>query len=159
MHVCSFTLFCRLIQPSSAFLLMCASARLFQCARCCAQTFICSLCDRGNRYCSKSCSGHARRESLRRANRKYAYTRKGKHTNAERQRRYRQRKTQKVTDQGSKPTPSPVSLPLLVNTPVLKVFSSVVAQSLNRVCHFCFACISPFIRNDFFHRSYRHQRW
>ena len=159
MHTCSVALQDRLIQPSSAFLLMCASARLFQCALCYTQTLICSLCDRGHQYCSASCSGKARRESLRRANRKYAQSRHGKHHNAERQRRYRLRKIRKVTDQGSKPTPPPVSLPLLVSTPGLKGFAPVVARSLSQVCHFCLARISRFLRNDFLHRSYRHQRW
>ena len=138
---------------------MCASSRLFQCARCSAQTFICSYCDRGNQYCSKTCSDQARRDSLRRANRKYAKTRKGKHKNAERQRRHRRNKTEKVTDQGSTPTSPAVSLPLLVNTPVLKAFWPVFAQSLSRICHFCFAAIGDFVRNDFLHRAYRHQRW
>lgn len=159
MHRLSVALGAPLIQPSSAFLLMCASARLFQCARCCAQTFICRLCDCGHQYCSESCSGQARRDSLRRANRKYAQTRKGKHNNAERQRRYRQRKNQKVTDQGSQPAPLSVSLPLLVNTPVRKSFLPVVARSLSQFCHFCLAGISRFLRNDFLHRSYRHPRW
>ena len=138
---------------------MCASARLFQCSRCAAQTFICSFCDRGNQYCSEACSQLARRESLRRANRKYAKTRKGKHNNAERQRRYRQRHTQKVTDRGSLPERPPVSLPVLVKTPVLNGFLPVIARSLSRICHFCFARISEFVRHDFLHRSYRHPRW
>ena len=158
MHTCSVALQDRLIQPSSAFLLMCASARLFQCALCYTQTLICSLCDRGHQYCSASCSGKARRESLRRANRKYAQSRNGKHHNAERQRRYRLRKIRKVTDQGSKPTPPPVSLPLLMNTPGLNVFAPVVARPLSRFWQFCLAGISRFLRNDFLHRSYRHQR-
>jgi hypothetical protein len=139
-------------------MLMCASARLFQCARCSAQTFICRLCDRGNRYCSAACSEQARRASHNRANRKYARTRKGRHNNAERQRRYRQRQRKKVTDQGSPPKAALVSFPLLVNTPVLSAFLPVVAQSLSRICHFCFVRISDFVRNDFLHRSTRHRR-
>jgi hypothetical protein len=137
---------------------MCASARLFQCYRCFAQTFICRLCDRGNRYCSSACSKQARRDSHNRANRKYAQTRKGKHNNAERQRRYRERQRQKVTDQGSPPEAALVSRPLLVNTPVLRAFLPVVAQPLSRICHFCSAGISDFVRSDFLQHSSRHRR-
>ncbi len=136
---------------------MCTTARLFQCARCFCQTLICRFCDRGNQYCSAACSSKARRDSHKRANRKYAQTRKGKHQNADRQRRYRQRQTQKVTDQGSTPKATLVSLPLLVSRPVLRPYLPDVAQSLNRVCHFCLTNISPLIRNGFLYRSTRHR--
>ena len=138
---------------------MCTTARLFQCARCFCQTLICSLCDRGNQYCSKACSYQARHDSHKRANRKYAQTRKGKHHNAKRQQRYRQRQTQKVTDQGSAPKAALVSLSGLVNKPVLRPCLPVVAQSLSRVCHFCSTRISELIRNDFLYRSIKHRRW
>ena len=135
------------------------STRLFQCTLCHCQTLICSHCDHGNQYCSPDCSRKARRKSLRRANQKYSRTRKGRHNNAERQRRFRQRKTEKVTDQGSGPTVVPVLLPLLVKTPVLNTLFPVIARSLSRICHFCLARISDFIRNDFLHRQTIHRRW
>jgi hypothetical protein len=46
----------------------------------------------------------------------------------------------------------------LVNTPVLRAFLPVMAQPLSRICHFCFASITDFVRNDFLHRSSRHRR-
>jgi hypothetical protein len=47
------------------------SHRLFQCARCHSLVRICSSCDRGQRFCEFPCAGQARRESTRRANKKY----------------------------------------------------------------------------------------
>jgi hypothetical protein len=43
-----------------------ATGRLFLCARCRAQVFICRRCDRGNRYCNADCAQAARRENTRR---------------------------------------------------------------------------------------------
>jgi len=73
-----------------------SSARLFNCARCRCQVVICSYCDRGNIYCGKRCSETARRQSRREASGRYQKTRRGRLSHAERQRRYRQRRRQKV---------------------------------------------------------------
>ena len=80
---------------------MCRSARLYNCARCHHQVIICSHCDRGQSYCSGTCSIQSRREKQQEANGRYQSTVKGRHFHATRQQQYRQRQKQKVTYQGS----------------------------------------------------------
>jgi hypothetical protein len=70
------------------------SARLFVCARCHAEAVVCSVCDRGQRYCSSQCSAQARRESLLRAGRRYQSRPLGRLAHARRARAYRQRRAQ-----------------------------------------------------------------
>ncbi len=69
------------------------SLRLIVCARAgCRQAFfLCSRCDRGNRYCPGSCAFAARRESLRRAGARYQRSRDGRLSHAASQKRYRER--------------------------------------------------------------------
>ena len=76
------------------------TGRMFLCARCSAQVVICRACDRGHIYCSRACSGQARRASLRAAGRRYQASRAGRFAHAERSRRYRARR-KIVTHQGS----------------------------------------------------------
>jgi len=78
----------------------CPSFRLFNCARCHKQVLICSKCDRGNIYCSRTCSTESRRESIREANRHYQRSPHGARNHARRQMAYRARQ-KKVTHQGS----------------------------------------------------------
>ena len=61
------------------------------CRRCGAEFWICRSCDRGHRYCSGTCSGQARAESLRRARRKHRHSDEGRadHRDEEQQRRKR----------------------------------------------------------------------
>ncbi len=73
--------------------------RLFSCARCRKQVLICRLCDRGNLYCSSTCSRRSRQESVRRASRRYQRNPLGARNHARRQRAYRVRQ-KKVTHQG-----------------------------------------------------------
>lgn len=75
-------------------------ARFFVCAQCRGLATVCSLCDRGQRYCSRHCSHTARRRKQREAGRRYQLSRRGRHHHANRQRRYRARQN-KVTHQGS----------------------------------------------------------
>lgn len=63
--------------------------------------FLCSVCDRGRRYCAAACSRRARAESVREAGRRYQRTRDGRHAHAARQAAWRQR--QKVTHQSPPP--------------------------------------------------------
>jgi hypothetical protein len=122
---------------------------------------ICSYCDRANHYCSTDCATKARRQSLRRANRKYAGSTQGKFNNALRQKRYRQRQAEKVTDQGSSSEPVSISLTPSVVLPRLRsLFSgfSLFSGPFCRICHFCLGQISDFIRNDFLRRQSRHRR-
>lgn len=77
------------------------SYRLYSCARCAMQVRICRRCDRGNRYCSGGCAQVRRRESLARASARYQTSYPGACRHAARQRRWRQRRAQIVTHQGS----------------------------------------------------------
>ena len=138
---------------------MSASARLFNCARCHALTIVCPACDRGQRYCSSGCSAIARRESLQRAARQYRSTRRGRHTNAERQRRYRERQRNKVTHHGSVTPAVPAVLPDTANEATEPV--SVIRQTPCPVlhCHFCQRTCSSFLRRDFICSSSRPSSW
>lgn len=134
------------------------SARLFYCARCHCQVVICRHCDRGNVYCPAGCAQIARIDSQRRAVRRYSKTRRGRHSNAERQRRFRalQRHPQeKVTHQGS----------LSVSVFALLLIAS-MRRERQRVhpplrteralhCHVCHCECDPFLRRDFLRRSTR----
>ncbi|WP_224250295.1 hypothetical protein [Hyalangium gracile] len=68
-------------------------------AECLRQFFLCSRCDRGQRYCSEPCRKRARRQSVREAGGRYQRTLDGRHAHAARQAAYRQRQQQKVTHQ------------------------------------------------------------
>jgi hypothetical protein len=69
---------------------------------CNALFFICSHCDRGQRYCGKNCSTAARRRQHREANRRYQSSPEGKRDHLDRQYNYLQRQSQaELTDQGS----------------------------------------------------------
>jgi hypothetical protein len=75
--------------------------RLYNCARCAEQVRICRECDRGNRYCPGECAQIRRRESLRRAGRRYQGSYRGAYAHAARQRAWRERQTQEVTHHSS----------------------------------------------------------
>lgn len=75
---------------------------------CNALFFICSHCDRGQRYCGQTCSATARLRQRREANRRHQSSPEGRLDHRDRQRDYRQRQAQAdVTDQGSLPVISP----------------------------------------------------
>lgn len=82
--------------------------RLYSCGRCVAQVRICGWCDRGNRYCAGECARIRRRESLRRAGKRYQLSYRGACRHAARQSAWRRRQAQKVTHQGSLANPVPV---------------------------------------------------
>ncbi len=67
------------------------SFRFVVCARAeCRQVFfLCRHCDRGDRYCSRSCAERARGASLHAAGRRYQHSRRGRLHHAARQARYR----------------------------------------------------------------------
>lgn len=85
------------------------SFRLVICARvdCSQMFFLCRRCDRGDRYCSRSCARRGRLDALRAAGRCYQDSRRGRLRHAARQARYRAHATlsQKVTHQTSQPPP------------------------------------------------------
>ena len=76
------------------------TARFFLCAHCRAQALICRRCDRGQRYCTRTCAHHARRLRQRAAAQRYQTSRPGRFRHAERARRYRLLR-KNVTHQGS----------------------------------------------------------
>ena len=61
----------------------------------------CSHCDRGNIYCGQKCAREARLDTFKRASRRYQQNHMGRQANAQRQRRFRERQHQKVTQQSS----------------------------------------------------------
>jgi len=82
------------------------SARVFVCARCQAEVLVCSVCDRGRRYCGGECSAQARRASLREAGRRYQSGRAGRFAHARRARRYRQRQLHRPPSPSPSPSPA-----------------------------------------------------
>jgi hypothetical protein len=79
------------------------SYRLYNCACCAEQVRICRGCDRGNRYCAGVCAALRRRESLRRAGKRYQRSYRGACAHAARQRAWRERQAQEVTHHGCLP--------------------------------------------------------
>jgi len=71
-------------------------------SECRAVFFLCSRCDRGQRYCSLACRDQARFHQRRCANRRHQQSPEGRLDHRDRQRQYRQRRARaRVTDQGS----------------------------------------------------------
>jgi len=94
--------------------------RLYNCERCGIQVRICQRCDHGNVYCAGECAGIRRRESLKRAQRRYQRSRRGAWRHAARQRRWRERQRQKrykVTHHGS---PVAVTQCIVAISPVMR---------------------------------------
>jgi hypothetical protein len=78
------------------------------CLQCETLFWLCSHCDRGQRYCSLACRAVARSTQRRRANRRHQCSPEGRLDHRDRQRQYRQRRAQAgVTDQGSVSVISP----------------------------------------------------
>lgn len=122
------------------------SSRLYYCALCHVQSIICSHCDRGQIYCGDTCSRKARLNSCREAEKRYQHTPGGKHKHAARQKRYRERFRQKVTDQGSV---TPIANGLLdsVKNKTTKVDRGQVLGVTQ--CCFCKKTVSSWLRSGF----------
>ena len=75
---------------------------------CCRALFwICTCCDRGQRYCSAECRRQARCQQHRAANRRHQRSAEGRLDHRDRQRAYRCRHfRRRVTDQGSQSSAS-----------------------------------------------------
>ena len=129
-------------------------ARFYLCARCRAQVLICRRCDRGNIYCSSSCSATARQTALRTAGQRYQASRTGRFKHAERTRRYRERHTN-VTHQGSMP-PAPDALLVANSVSAQKPDIADRSPPTHRMshCHFCGCRCPEFVRTGFL----RHHR-
>ena len=121
--------------------------RRYLCACCHIPVLVCSRCDRGNRYC-KDCAPKQRSSCVRAAGQRYQASRHGRHTHAQRQRRYRDKRA-KVTHQGSPPLALPALLPTDAAVIVLDV------QPASWQCHFCCCDRGEFVRIDFLRRRIR----
>ncbi len=80
------------------------TVRRFLCVGCRVAVFLCTPCDRGQRYCSVACARSARRRSNRESDCRYQRTERGRLKHAERSRRYRQQR-RSVTEHSSVVTP------------------------------------------------------
>jgi len=69
---------------------------------------ICSCCDRGHKYCSDPCRDRGLRQKRREANRRHQQSLDGRLDHRDRQRAYRQRRRESVTDN---PSPHPPDSP------------------------------------------------
>src|SRR5215207_3704474 len=120
--------------------------RLYYCLLCHAQAVICSHCDRGQIYCSDTCSKIARVKSCREANKRYQLKPNGKRQHALRQKRYRMRQKEKVTDHGS----ISLSLNVLLESVKNKTKEVDVDQdSMLKRCCICKKPVSSWFRNGF----------
>ncbi len=96
------------------------SLRFVVCARgdCRQVFFLCRVCDRGDRYCSRACAHRARRATVHAAGRRYQRSWRGRVHHAALQARYRSR-AENVTHQTSPASrdsgivASPVAPPLI----------------------------------------------
>ena len=120
--------------------------RLFSCLRCHAQVVICSHCDRGQIYCGSQCSAAARLQSCRAAEKRYQLTPGGKMRHALRQRRYRARLREKVTDHSSHSPAQNALLPQVKNKAKEAVMNHGGRQPR---CYFCKKSVSSLFRSGF----------
>ena len=125
------------------------SLRLFQCARCFVQVTICTYCDRGNIYCSQSCSKLARIASRCAASKRYQQTLCGKQNHARCQQRYREKlrgkikaEIDKVIDQGSASNPRELCFPTIEEV-------SFSHKAKHLACDFCGRRRSAYMRQSF----------
>lgn len=125
------------------------TSRLFLCIRCHAQVVICSKCDRGQIYCSKTCALLARQKALRLARSRYQKTFNGRRKHAACQARYKTKMKNKMMDQGS---------PLLLKNDSIDSLEKKPENTekehnnFTLCCPFCKNQVSDWIRNDFLRR-------
>ncbi|HHI9465572.1 TPA: hypothetical protein ACP9DH_001353 [Legionella anisa] len=123
-----------------------STARLYHCVLCHIQVIICRPCDRGNIYCPDGCASRARTISLKLASARYQATLNGKHHHAARQAHYRARHQNKVTHQGSPPSPPYAPIRLPENKAENPVNGQ---QNTELTCCFCHKTVSDWLRHDF----------
>ena len=127
-------------------------SRLFSCALCLAQCVICSSCDRGQIYCGPDCACSARKKSCKEAEQRYQRTFRGKMNHALRQRRYRTRLHDKVTDRGSQVV-SPHALLVSVEKRAVKLVNRHENGQLKCCC--CQEPLSNWLRAGFLQQTTR----
>ncbi len=134
--------------------------RRLVCDLCHRVVYLCSWCDRGQRYCSRDCGGQARRRSQREAGRRYQLTRRGRRSHARRQRSYRQRlqSVEKiVTHQGCPlesgsgrvPTCEPTRIPLAPESGFSRSPFLPPVLTAELLCFICGLPCEPCVREDF----------
>lgn len=133
------------------------SHRIYTCHRCRVLVRICQRCDRGNRYCSSTCSQEARKECCRRASRRYQATDRGRRNANARQQRYLMRKFSKMTHHGSAIAPTRAHTPdETASSPSQKEKNHgkhPVGGPEMYQCSFCGSPLGPYARRHFKHQS------
>ena len=144
------------------------SGRLFACRGCGCDVIVCRRCDRGQVYCAGDCSAQARRQTLRRAGRRWQRTRRGRLTHAAATARYRARRAsdgravalpvadgpiKRVTHHGS-PLPAPGDLLAGSATAMPRddAFPAEPSEQALTHCHWCGRCCLPPLRSGFLRR-------
>jgi hypothetical protein len=132
--------------------------RRFLCACCGAAAFICTTCDRGQRYCSVGCACSARRQAQRGSDRRYQSSWRGSLKHAERARRYRQRQ-RGVTEHSSVASPAcdvrstsatsdvPESAEEAATTLADGSTTDKIKHSQRLQCHYCHRWCDPRVRH------------
>ena len=125
--------------------------RRFLCACCRVAVYLCTACDRGQRYCSIVCARSARCQAQRGSDRRYQSTQRGRLKHVERSRRYRLRR-RSVTEHSSvlspehdvcrtgttSEVPVPASLEETATIPTSGATTADQRGSSHQVkCHFC----------------------
>jgi len=129
------------------------SCRLFLCACCKCQVFICRRCDRGQVYCGRGCAFETRRCKQREARRRYQATDRGRQMHAERSRRFRDR----VTDHGPARVATASRAPETANGAAKPIQPAVkIAAARAIACHRCGHHVSDFLRLSPIRRPRRH---
>ena len=128
---------------------MCHSGRLFNCARCHQQVIICSHCDRGHRYCSGQCAQLSRKEKLKEARLRYDKKQQARLLKSRRQKRYRQRKKEKATHQGSRGLCLYDLLLIELEKLKKRVKKLHFTDCTEQCCHFCGVQCSEYLRFAF----------
>lgn len=120
--------------------------RLCNASACRRLFFLCSRCDRGQRYCSDPCRSQTRREQLRAANRRYQQSPEGREGNRDRQQAFRRHKTpapcsaseKTVTDQSSQALlTSRTITPRPETAPGTEPWRGRLSDFRQLVCRFC----------------------
>jgi len=128
---------------------MADDGRLFLCSRCRVQVLVCRRCDRGQIYCSRSCSTQARRASVAAAGRRYQASWRGRFAHAARARRYRAR-ANIVTHQGSGSARTDALLRAMPTTPIT---ATAAAENAPRCCR-CGVRCNAAVRLEFLPRHH-----
>lgn len=122
------------------------SSRLFYCSSCLQQVVICSHCDRGNIYCSPKCALITRQKYCKASNKRYQQTQKGRLNNALRQKRFRARLKNKVTDHSSQNIRKNALLQKAKNNATMNVIKQ---DADDMKCCFCNKTVHYWLRHDF----------